>query len=122
MTVVPQSVVELVKILSLSSRLLQILPTLHKSAPPAVGRGAGTHVVLDVLQKIQSLPYQLKVEGSREGIWLLSHYCTPTKAVTVGSYVYCISSSLRLPPGTGRSEGLAGAPDCTGSGMATSIS
>ena len=49
-------------------RLLQSQPVLHKlsTAPPAVGRSA-THTLLDGLQKIHALPYQLKVEGSREG-------------------------------------------------------
>ena len=67
-----------------SPRLLQCPPTLHKAlaVPPTLGRSA-THTLLDGLQKIHALPYQLHVEGSREGIWLLSTYCTPTTAVLV---------------------------------------
>jgi hypothetical protein len=65
------------------SKLLQFPPSLHKTSavPATVGRSA-THTLFDGLQKIQSLPYQLMVEGSREGIWLLSHYCTPPGPVS----------------------------------------
>ena len=40
----------------------------------------------------------------------------------IGSYVYYTSSLLGLPPCTAWSERLAGPPDCTGSGVATSLS
>ena len=71
-------------------RLLQSPPVLHKvsTAPPTVGRSA-SHTLLDGLQKIHALPYQLMVEGSREGIWLLSQYCTPTGSVSVSNLCVC---------------------------------
>ena len=70
--------------LSLAGRLLQCSPSLHKTSTVAATVSRSTaHTLVEGLQKIHSLPYQLMVEGSREGIWCLSQYCTPSAPVSV---------------------------------------
>ena len=67
-------------------RLLQCSPLLHKTSTfPGTVSKAAAHTLVEGLQKIHALPYQLMVEGSREGIWLLSQFCTPSGPVSVNT-------------------------------------
>ncbi len=89
------------------SKLLESMPTRKDTLPSS--RGVGTLPRNSNAHHVNFVPNcQIEVELSREGMWLLSHYCTPTTTITVREWsihrlgmLFCVLlpfTSALLPP------------------------
>lgn len=107
------------------SKLLEVTPSQNDLHPR--GGGVGTVSRGGLHQSSFSPRYQIEIGISREGMWILSHYCTPTTLIRGVS-----SPTHRMVPmgrqlfiscltGLGYPEGLVDPPFSTDSELAPGI-
>lgn len=70
------------------SKLLETTPTRKDVAPPSTSKGLGTVPRGGLHNLNYTPPFLIEVGMSREGMWMLSHYCTPTTKVGVRMCVH----------------------------------